>query len=202
VQWFYITFQVGVSKYNAIYGTFAQLPVMLVWIYISWVIVLFGAELTFALQNVNSYRRERKCGELNFLARVELAWGFLREIHIKFAQGGTPWTADTLARQQHVPLRHAEQMLKELMALGYLLPVAGGTEQAYVPALDFKQVLAIDVLEKLERSLIQVNGAQDDGRWHPTRHAAQDAPERRWIQTLRQARRDALEKVKLIEGLS
>ena len=59
-QWSYIQFQFGVGNYNAIYGAMAQLPLLMAWIYVSWVIVLFGAEVSFAVQNVMTYSRERR----------------------------------------------------------------------------------------------------------------------------------------------
>jgi len=58
VQWGYIVFQVGAAKYNAIYGSFAALPLFLIWLQLSWLIVLFGAELSFAHQNVDTYEFE------------------------------------------------------------------------------------------------------------------------------------------------
>ena len=58
VQWVYITFQIGVVQYNAIYGSFAALPLFLAWIQLSWLIVLYGAELSFAYQNVDTYEFE------------------------------------------------------------------------------------------------------------------------------------------------
>lgn len=50
VQWCHIHFQVGVSRYNAIYGTMAALPVFMMWIYTSWIIVLAGMEIVWYLQ--------------------------------------------------------------------------------------------------------------------------------------------------------
>ena len=55
LQWVYITFQVGAARYNAIYGSFAALPLFLVWLQVSWIIVLFGAEIAFAVQHVQQY---------------------------------------------------------------------------------------------------------------------------------------------------
>ena len=60
-QWVYIVFQIGVAKYGAIYGSFAALPLFLFWLQISWLIVLFGAELSFAHQNVETYEFEKDC---------------------------------------------------------------------------------------------------------------------------------------------
>lgn len=50
-QWTFIHFQLGVSRYNAIYGTLALLPVFMIWIYTSWIIVLAGMEIVWHLQN-------------------------------------------------------------------------------------------------------------------------------------------------------
>ncbi len=58
LQWFYITFQVGVANYGAIYGTFAALPLFLVWLQFSWLVVLFSAEVSFTEQNVETYELE------------------------------------------------------------------------------------------------------------------------------------------------
>ena len=57
-QGFYIALQVGAARYNAIYGSFAALPLFLAWLQISWVIVLFGAEISFAKQNAQEHEFE------------------------------------------------------------------------------------------------------------------------------------------------
>ena len=61
VAWFitqniYISMQIGVARYNAIYGSFATLPLFLIWIYCGWLFVLLGAQIAYAIQNRNSYR--------------------------------------------------------------------------------------------------------------------------------------------------
>ncbi|MGW8322091.1 MAG: YihY/virulence factor BrkB family protein, partial [Thermodesulfobacteriota bacterium] len=65
VQWIYIQFQIGVSTYGAIYGSFAALPLFLVWLHTSWLVVLLGAEISFAEQNVDTYEFEPDCDKVS-----------------------------------------------------------------------------------------------------------------------------------------
>jgi membrane protein len=58
-QWAYLQFQANVGEYNAIYGALAQLPVLMAWFYLSWVIVLIGAEITYGVQNLGVYAIDR-----------------------------------------------------------------------------------------------------------------------------------------------
>lgn len=50
-QWIYITFQVKASSYGAIYGSFAAIPLFLIWLNYSWTLILFGSQLSFQIQN-------------------------------------------------------------------------------------------------------------------------------------------------------
>src|SRR5713226_1788163 len=71
-QWGYIHFQVGVVRYNAIYGAFAQLPIFLVWLYMGWNIVLFGAVISFAHQNVRPYGKDMSASDARYAFMEEL----------------------------------------------------------------------------------------------------------------------------------
>lgn len=51
----YLSMQIGVSKYNAIYGSFATIPLFLVWVWVAWLFVLVGAQLAYAIQNEPAY---------------------------------------------------------------------------------------------------------------------------------------------------
>ena len=73
VQWAYVYFQVGVAKYNAIYGSFAALPLFLVWLQLSWRVVLLGAEVSFAHQNVDTYEFEQDCLSASYSFKKLLA---------------------------------------------------------------------------------------------------------------------------------
>ena len=56
IQLMYVSSQIGITKLNAIYGSFAALPLFLIWLQFSWMIFLFGAEINYAMQNLNKIK--------------------------------------------------------------------------------------------------------------------------------------------------
>ncbi|MCK5242130.1 YihY family inner membrane protein [bacterium] len=151
IQWAYLTFQVGMTNINALYGTFAQLPIMFIWIFISWVIVLFGAELSFALQNVATYRRAGASSEVNFYTRTELALAFLHDIQANFQQGQAPYSDEQLGEQHEVSVRLVRQILNDLIMAGLLMRATKGRQPAYLPARQLETLPVYEVLERLEQ---------------------------------------------------
>jgi membrane protein len=90
VQWVYVTFQIGVAKYNAIYATFAALPLFLLWLQLSWLVVLFGAEISFAHQNVDTYEFEPDCLRASNRFRKLLALRMTHQLVKNFCAGEDP----------------------------------------------------------------------------------------------------------------
>jgi len=159
VQWGYIHFQVGVAKYNAIYGTMAVLPIFMVWIYTSWLIVLFGAEMVHALQNVKMFRRELRAPAINFRLRELLALAILQDVVTAFVTGTDNWTAKRLEDELELPTRVLAELLDELVTSGLLLTTTGDPP-AYQPAREPDQVMLSDVLNILR---------DFGGSWQPQR---------------------------------
>jgi membrane protein len=62
-QWTYVTFVIGLVRYSAVYGALWQLPILLAWIYIAWGVVLYGAEVSRAHQEVHAQRLTRRLPE-------------------------------------------------------------------------------------------------------------------------------------------
>ena len=153
VQWGYITFQVGVAKYNAIYGSFAALPLFLLWIQVSWLIVLFGAEISFAHQNVHLYEFEPDCLRVNQFFKKVVA---LRVVHLvikNFSEGKKPLTATQISQILEMPIRLLRQILYELVECDIIseTKTEDYKEEGYQPARDtdaFTVEYVINALEK------------------------------------------------------
>jgi len=154
VQWVYITFQVGVTKYNAIYGSFAALPLFLVWLQLSWLIVLFGAEISFAHQNVDTYEFEPDSLRTSGRFRKLLA---LRMVHLlvkNFCAGEKAWTATQISHALEIPIRLVRQILFELTESGILSKTMADTGEvpAYQPAQCVDKYTIGYIIDALERS--------------------------------------------------
>jgi len=65
LQWFYIDLQVGVARYSAIYGSFAALPLLLIWMQAGWLIILFGARMTYSIQNMRLHEFEKAAADMS-----------------------------------------------------------------------------------------------------------------------------------------
>ena len=122
VQWTYVALQVGVARYNAIYGAMAQLPVTLVWIYISWAVVLAGAEVAAVY--------EFGPGSVGRTDREALRWPIAAHVLLRAAEAfrsvGPSIEAKRLAQELEVETDIVSDLLERLRAAGFLAAVDGG----------------------------------------------------------------------------
>jgi membrane protein len=116
VQWAYIDFQIGVSQYNAIYGSFAALPLFLFWLQISWLILLFGAEISFAHQNEKLYEFETESSNISQHSRKMLSILLLNRIIKQFMAGDPALTAQELSSELRLPIRLVRSLLSNMVA--------------------------------------------------------------------------------------
>ncbi len=119
-QWLYIEFQVGVSRYNAIYGSFAALPLFLMWMQVSWLIVLFGAEISFANQNVEMYEFEAETEQISTNAKRNLSLLILYHTIKRFQNGEKPLTALELSLTLKIPVRLMKILLHNMVQCNIL----------------------------------------------------------------------------------
>ena len=134
-QWGYIAFQVGMANAQAIYGALAQLPVLMLWIYVSWVTVLLGAEVAYACQHVTTYFPIRLVRRVSIYVREWLAHALYFSLVRAFVEGSGSWSAVTFAQQHHIPLRLLHEILAPLREAGLLVETAVSPDH-YVPGRD------------------------------------------------------------------
>lgn len=154
VQWVYITFQIGVAKYGAIYGSFAALPLFLAWLYISWVIVLFGAEIAVAHENGETYGFHPDLSRLSVATRKVLMLRVLRLVVKRFVDEQGPMSAHQIAAALEIPLRFARRSLAELSSADLVVEttVEADHEPAFELAAAVERLTIMHALESIEHA--------------------------------------------------
>jgi len=149
----YILFQVGVAKYNAIYGSFAALPLFLIWMQLSWFIVLFGAEISFSYQYADTYEFEPDRRQISPAFKKLLSLQIAHLVISTFSKGEMPLTASKISRVLEIPIRLVQQLLDELVESGIfsIAEIKGNKELAYQPARDINIITINSIIKTLEQ---------------------------------------------------
>jgi membrane protein len=153
-QWGYISLQIGVAKYNAVYGSFAALPLFFIWMNISWLIVLYGAEIAFSHQNVETYEFEQDSLNVSHAFKRLLSIRVLHLMVRRFLKGESPLTARQASLETEIPIRLVNLIVYDLASAGLVSEVKGDDDKGiyYQPSRD-PDVLTIHyIINALEQS--------------------------------------------------
>jgi len=152
-QWAYVKLQVFLSGYGAIYGSFAALPLFLFWLQYSWLIVLLGAEISFASQNVENYEFETDTTHISSYNRRLLSLLITHHIIKNFAHAHPAQTASEIAEVLDVPVRLVREIIYELQEADILSETTTKNvkELAYQPALDPAKLSVSYIIDKLDK---------------------------------------------------
>ncbi|MDO9049723.1 MAG: YihY/virulence factor BrkB family protein [Methylobacter sp.] len=151
-QWAYLSLQIGVSAYNAIYGSFAALPLFVAWLQIAWMIVLFGCEIAFFLQNYENYQHSNEFSNLSFSLKKVIALQITHLIIKNFIPMNNPLTAAQIAKELAVPIAIIQSILLKLMASHIIVEFKNKDEyEVYQPAVDINILTIAYVVNALEQ---------------------------------------------------
>lgn len=152
LQGAYLSLQIGVSKYNAIYGSFAALPLFVVWLQTGWMIVLFGCEMAFFLQNYETYRNNNRFSDLSFSLKKVIALQITHLIIKNFTQLNDPLTADEIATKLVIPIAIIQPVLSKLIVSHIIVEFKNQDEddEVYQPAVDINILTIAYVINALE----------------------------------------------------
>ena len=158
LQLFYIHSQIWVSSYNAIYGSFAALPLFMLWVQISWTICLFCAELCYTSQNLEDYAFRAVTEDISHRYRLMLSVMLASLVCKRFEEGGRPYSALELKLKTGIPVRVVNDLLYELTQVNVLIEVTAdekGEESLYQPAESTSRLSVGMLIDRLE----------SQGRW-------------------------------------
>jgi membrane protein len=153
LQWLYIDLQFGISKLSTIYGSFAAIPLFILWLQSSWIIVLLGAELSFANQNVSRYEFESEALNVSHFQKRALVLMIMNMIVRNFTVGEKPIDAENISRTLKIPVRLVRDILQDLSSaeLVSVIHEKEHVERLYQPALDINKLSVSYVLNRLEK---------------------------------------------------
>lgn len=150
----YIQIQMSVSSYNAIYGSFAIIPMFMLWADISWSIILFGVEMSYVSQNIELYNFGQEVDNVSRRYHDFFCVVLMSLICKRFEQGGLPYTANELSDAGEIPIRLTNRLLEELEQVGLIFGFSGDAKsetEHYLPAVDINQLSMGRLLSTIER---------------------------------------------------
>jgi membrane protein len=143
--WIFATFAASSTQYSAIYSGFAILVLFMIWVYVSWLVLLFGASIAFYLQHPAYLVAAPGEPRLSNRMRERLALAVASLVASSFAAGREAWTLQALTQRLGVPMHAVDVVLQALVRGGLLAPGAGDPP-AYLPARDFSGVTVAELL--------------------------------------------------------
>jgi membrane protein len=148
----YFIIQIELIDINAVYGSFAALPLLFLWLRISWILLLYGAEVSYAQQNVKKYEHELDVSALSHQTRKVVSLLIVQIAAKNFSNGIKPLTNSDFAVSLKVPLKLIKQLTYELVENGILAEIRTENEKefAFQPAIDIHLLSINYVLDKME----------------------------------------------------
>ena len=134
-------------RYSTIYGSLAVIPIFLIWLYITWIIVLVGLEIAFTHQHFSALIRSEAAGDRDDCDRVPTGLQLYMFIARRFHEGGQPPTSDELSRRFLVATGSVDSHIDRLVKTGLARLVAVGSgSEGVVPARSLGEVRVADVI--------------------------------------------------------
>lgn len=166
-------FVVSASRYDAIYSGFAIVIVAMLWMYLSWLILLLGAQLAFYLQNPDYLRLGQRTESMSNGLRERLSLSAMLLVGRDFEQPGHGWRVESLAARIRVPRHVLEPVVAALMNSGLLTQTK---EQRLLPARDPRRISVTEILDAVRNTERDTVGAPSSD-WNATIRSLTDSVE-------------------------
>ena len=159
LQWIFVSGQMYVSKYNAIYGSFSFLPLLLIWLQLVWLVTFIGALLCYASQNAGQFNFYKDVDDISLIYRRKVAVAIMVIIARRFTEGKPAITSRQLAIDYGLPIALVSPLVECLNRIGlvnFIEAKADLLEHPLQPAVDVNGLTVGHVI-----SLMQSEGTSD-----------------------------------------
>lgn len=159
VQWTYIHFQIGANKYGALYGSFAALPLFLAWLQVSWLIVLFGAQFSYAYQNIFTYEYGWQAPKLNMHTKLLVSLWIMHRIVHSFIKK-EELDKKMMQKSLRIPMASIDEVINELRNAKLIVLVQNGPCSFY-PTKPSDKLMVSDVIKAVMETKQKVDIQKD-----------------------------------------
>lgn len=139
-KYIYVSLQAMMTSYNAVYGSLAAIPFALLFVQFTWMIVLFGAEISFALQNVRNFEYEKDVENMSSRYMTFCMLSVTKIIAQRFHDGDNPISKEELADRYRIPIRLVSEIVNRLCKAKVLVESHSDDKLTYMPAMDINQL--------------------------------------------------------------
>jgi membrane protein len=151
-QYLYISGQLWVTRYNAIYGSFAAIPLFLLWLQLSWTIVLIGAEVAYAAQNVQNFYFEKESKNVSHRYRYFVSILIMNILCKRFENEEGPMTISEITNEYQIPTRLVSRTVNQLLEMHLISETISPTDKeaiAYQPAVDINKLSVGSLFQRM-----------------------------------------------------
>jgi membrane protein len=149
-QWGYFKFLTTMTSFSVVYGTLVALPLFLILLQIGWLVVLFGAEISFAVDNEETYALERSTNSVSQRLRRVIALRITEMATNRFRVGQVPLQASDVSHELSLPVRLVRDVLQDLVDARVLSAVSVDEDDAYQPARAIESLTVQSVIHALD----------------------------------------------------
>ena len=152
--WLFTELAARSTRLTAIYSSFAILVMFMIWLYVSWIIVLAGSQVAFFVQNPELVRYGLKRGEVGGRTMERISLSIMYLIGSAYEDQHTPWSREQLARRLHLPTDHILDVLDRLAQRGLIMVVSGKIRR-YIPAYDIGKMPLREAIMAVRRNPVK-----------------------------------------------
>ena len=146
-KFFYAVYARTNLTVHNIYGSLATIPLFILWLYVSWLLVLFGAQLAFALQHARHYHPDQEHRAPHQAARELGICRIFLAVACDFYSEHPPTNRELLAHRLGLPMRMVEELTAHLVKKGFVRETE--PQRLLIPGRDLEQVTVAQLLDSL-----------------------------------------------------